>query len=78
MSAVNYTIALRFFVVMLTVLSIVLAMLVMRRDPVPVKSIIQIDALPRMHWPSILVRAGGVCLIASFVLILLICDLLCE
>jgi hypothetical protein len=75
---VNYVIALRFFVVMLTVLSVVLATLVMRRDPVPVRSIVRIDALPRLQWTSILVRTGAPCLIASFVLILMICDLLCD
>jgi hypothetical protein len=75
---VNYTIALRFFVVMLTVLSVVLATLMMRPDPVPVRSIVRIDALPRLQWTSILVHTGAACLIASFVLILMICDLLCD
>lgn len=72
----NYTIALRFFVIMLTVLSVLLATLVMRRDPIPVHSIVRTDVLPRRQWPSILVRTGAVCLIASFLLILMICDLL--
>jgi hypothetical protein len=77
-SAVNYAIALRFFVVMLTVLSVLLATFVVRRDPLPVRSIVRIDALPRLQWPSILVRTGTACLIASFVLILMICALLCA
>ena len=74
----NYTFALRFFAVMLTILSVVLATLVMRHDPVPLQSIIRIEVLRRAQWPSVMVRAGTVCLLVSFVLLLMLCDLLCD
>ncbi|NML34763.1 hypothetical protein [Paraburkholderia antibiotica] len=74
----NYTFALRFFAVMLTVLSAVLATLVIRRDPMPVCDMASIGALPRMRWPGIWMRTGVVCLCASLVLILMIGDLFID
>ncbi|KXU83170.1 hypothetical protein CI15_29120 [Paraburkholderia monticola] len=55
---------------MLAVLCVALAAFVVQRDPLPVRSTIQIDALPRRRWPTILIRTGIVCLLGSFVLLL--------
>jgi hypothetical protein len=75
---VAYTLALHVFAVMLALLCLALAMFVVQRDPLPVSNTIQIDVLPRRHWPSILVRTGIVCLFVSFVLLLKACYLLLE
>jgi hypothetical protein len=75
---VDYTLALRFFAVMLTILCLALATFMMRRDPLPVESSIQIDGLPRTQWPGVLTRSGIVCLLASFVLLLMACNFLLD
>jgi hypothetical protein len=75
---VDYTLALRFSAVMLTVLCLLLATLIGRRDPLPLESKIRIDTLPRARWPAILTRAGIVCLLGSFVLLLMACCTLLD
>lgn len=72
----DYTIALRFFAIMLTILCVTLATFLVRHDPLPVNSTIQIAALPRAQWSSILTRTGVMCMIASFVLLLAVCSFL--
>ncbi|MBC8732856.1 hypothetical protein [Paraburkholderia sp. UCT2] len=74
----DYTLALRFFAVMLTVLCLPLATLMVRRDPLPASSTIRIDALPRAQWPAVLTRTGIGFLLASFVLLLMACCLLLD
>lgn len=74
----DYTLALRFFAVMLTILCLALATFMMRQDPLPVESSIQIDGLPRTQWPGVLTRSGIVCLLASFVLLLMACNFLLD
>ena len=72
----DFSLALQFFALMLSLISIALAPFVMRCDPVPVRSIVRIDVLPHTPWPGVLTRAGAVCLLASFVALLTGCYLL--
>jgi hypothetical protein len=78
MHTVDYTLALRFFAVMLTIMCITLATFMVRRDPLTVKSSIQINVLPRAQWPDALTRMGAVYLFASFVLLLMACNFLLD
>ena len=43
----DYSFALKFFAVVLALLSIALVPFFVRRDPAPVRSIVRIEALPR-------------------------------
>lgn len=72
----NYSIALRFFVIVLTLISIALVPIVMRREPAPVAGMPSIQVLPRPQWPGILTRAGFICMLASFVMLLMFCAFL--
>jgi hypothetical protein len=72
----DYSLALRFFVFMLTLICIALVPFIARRDPAPVAHIVRIDALPCAQWPGRVTRAGVVCLLASFVLLLALCEFL--
>ena len=74
----DYTLALRFFAVVLTILCITLTTLMVPRDPLPVKSTIQIDVLPRAQRLGVLTRTGVVCVRMSFVLLLMVCNLLLD
>lgn len=75
---VDYALPLRFFAAVLTLLCITLAVFLVQRDPLPVKSTIQIDAVPRSQWPGVLTRTGVVCLLASYVLLLMACNVLLD
>ncbi len=72
----DYPLALRFSVGVLTLICIALAPVIARRDPAPVAHIVRIDALPRARWPGVMTRAGVVRLLASFVLLLMLCEFL--
>ncbi|MGA7778566.1 MAG: hypothetical protein WCA85_12780 [Paraburkholderia sp.] len=72
----DYSFALKFFAIMLAILSIALVPFFMRRDPAPVRSLVQIEALPRPEWPSLMTRMGTATLLASFVLLVGGCYLL--
>jgi len=74
----DYSIALRFFVIMLTLICIALVPIAARRDPAPVAGVLSINVLPRRQWPVILTRAGFVCMLASFVMLLMICAFLLK
>lgn len=71
----DYSLALQFFALMLLLICMALVPFVMRRDPVPVRSIVQIDVLPRSQWPGTSMRVGLAGLIASFALLLAGCYL---
>jgi hypothetical protein len=75
-SIMDFSFALQFFSVVLSLICIGLVPVVARRDPAPVKSVVQIDALPQPHWPGLLTRAGVASLLVSFVLLLAGCYLL--
>jgi hypothetical protein len=66
----DYSFALKFFAIMLAILSIALVPFFMRGDPAPVRSIVQIDALPRPKWPGWMTRMGAATLLASFALLI--------
>jgi hypothetical protein len=70
LSIMDYSLALQFFALMLVMIGITLVPIFIRRDPVPVRSIIRIDMLPRTRWPGLLTRVGVVRLLASFVMLL--------
>ncbi|CAG4905330.1 hypothetical protein [Paraburkholderia saeva] len=74
----DYSIALRFFVIILTLISIALVPIVMRRDPAPASGMLGIQVLPRPQWPGILTRAGFLCMLASFVLLLMFCAFMLQ
>ncbi len=68
--------ALQFFAAMLTLICVVLGTIVMRVDPAPMPTIVRIHGLRRSRWPCALTRAGLVCLLVSFVLLIAGCYLL--
>lgn len=72
----DYSLALRFFVVMLTLICIALVPFIARRDPAPVAHTVRIHSMPREQWPGMVTRAGVVCLLVSFVLLLALCEFL--
>jgi hypothetical protein len=72
----DYSFALKFFAVVLALLSIALVPFFVRRDPAPVRSIVRIEALPRPQWPSLMTRVGSAAMLASFVLLIGGCYLL--
>jgi hypothetical protein len=69
---------LQFFAAMLTLICVVLGTIVVRIDPAPVPTIVRIHGLRRRRsrWPCMLTRAGLVCLLASFVVLIAGCYLL--
>jgi hypothetical protein len=72
----DYSFALKFFAVVLALLSIALVPFFVRHDPAPVRSIVRIEALPRPQWPSLMTRVGSAPMLASFVLLIGGCYLL--
>ncbi|OLL27429.1 hypothetical protein BTH42_33045 [Burkholderia sp. SRS-W-2-2016] len=70
--------ALRIVAVVLTVACLSIATLMVQHDLLSVTSTTPIEVLPRARWPAILTRAGMMCMLASFVLILWICFLLTD
>ena len=74
----DYSIALRFFVILLTLISIALVPIVMRREPALIAGMSSIQVLPRPQWPGILTRAGFICMLASFVMLLMFCAFLLQ
>jgi hypothetical protein len=72
----DYSFALKFFAVVLALLSIALVPFFVRHDPAPVRSIVRIEALPRPQWPSLMNRVGSAAMLASFVLLIGGCYLL--
>lgn len=76
MTIMNYSFALQFFALVLLLISIALVPFVMRRDPVPTPSVVQMDMLPHTQWPGLLTRIGVMGLLTSFVVLLAACCLL--
>ncbi|TAL98089.1 MAG: hypothetical protein EPN73_04325 [Paraburkholderia sp.] len=80
----DYSIALRFFVILLTLISIALVPIAMRREPALITGMSGmscmpgIQVLPRPQWPGILTRAGFICMLASFVMLLMFCAFLLQ
>jgi hypothetical protein len=68
---VDYTFALRFFAILLTILCVTLATFVIRREEMPTKSELKMDALPPMQAHDLRTRTAIACLLASFVLLLM-------
>ncbi|OLL27433.1 hypothetical protein BTH42_33065 [Burkholderia sp. SRS-W-2-2016] len=69
----DYTFALRFFAILLTILCITLATFLVRGDPQPVKRKIQIEPFPPAQWPEVYTRVSIGCLLMSLVLLLMAC-----
>jgi len=65
--------ALQFFAAMLTLICIVLSVVVLRIEPVPMPVIMRIHGMRRSEWPARLTRAGIVCVLASFTILLGCC-----
>ncbi|MEW6341567.1 MAG: hypothetical protein AB1704_12900 [Pseudomonadota bacterium] len=74
----EFSFALKAFSIVLALFCIALVPFFIRRDPAPVHSIVQIEALPRPAWPSLLTRMGSATLVASFVLLAGGCYLLIK
>ena len=83
----DYSLALRFFVIILTLISIALVPIAMRREPALITGMSGmsgmscmpgIQVLPRPQWPGILTRAGFICMLASFVMLLMFCAFLLQ
>lgn len=70
--------ALQCFAVMLTLICIALVPFVIRHEPKPMPRIVSIAILPRCQWPGVLTRAGIVCLLVSFALLIAACCLLLD
>ncbi|WP_118180637.1 hypothetical protein [Paraburkholderia phosphatilytica] len=72
----DYSFALRCFALMLTLISIALIPLVARRDAsIAAPSPLPAGVLPRPRWHAALTRAGVVCLLLSFVVLMAVCEL---
>lgn len=72
-SVMDYSLTLQFFGSVLSLISIALAVLVMRCDPIPVRSPVQIDSLPNVRRPAMFTRVGTGCLQAIFILLVAGC-----
>jgi hypothetical protein len=72
----DFPFALRCFAFMLTLVSIALIPLVAHRDAsIAAPSPLPAGVLPRPHWAAALTRAGIVCLLLSFVVLMAACEL---
>ncbi|HYS64174.1 MAG TPA: hypothetical protein VEN30_10240 [Paraburkholderia sp.] len=69
----NVYLTLETLVVALALLCVALMPVSIRIDPGLARRIVQLDRLPGTRWPKLLTRAGLVCLLASFVLLLIAC-----
>ncbi|HVE06764.1 MAG TPA: hypothetical protein VNE00_05880 [Paraburkholderia sp.] len=65
----DFSFALRFFALMLTLICILLIPLAIRREPAPHPIVVSLVALPRSKWPGRLASVGVACLLASFALL---------
>ncbi|GAB2911684.1 hypothetical protein GCM10027093_57580 [Paraburkholderia jirisanensis] len=65
----DFSFALRFFTMMLTLICIALIPLAIRREPAPHPVVVSLAALPRTRWPGRLAGAGVACLLASFAML---------
>ena len=74
--AMDLSFALQFFVAMLALICIFLGMVIARLDPTPMPVIVRIHGMRRSKWPARLTRAGIVCVLASFTVLLGCCYLL--
>lgn len=72
----DFSFAIQSFACMLSLICIVLVPIVIRRDPVPVMSIVGTGQLSDTRWPGRATRIGTVCLLASFVILLAECYVL--
>jgi hypothetical protein len=70
--------ALQFFAAMLTLICVVLSVVVVRLDPTPMPMIVRVHGggMRRSKWPARLTRAGLVCVLASFAVLIGCCYLL--
>ncbi|MEM5435404.1 hypothetical protein [Paraburkholderia diazotrophica] len=67
---------LQFFAAMLALICVALGIILMRIDPAPMPTIVRIHGMRRSKWPCVVTRAGLVCLLASFALLVGGCYLL--
>jgi hypothetical protein len=65
----DFSFALRFFALMLTLICILLVPLAIRREPAPHPIVVSLVTLPRSKWPGRLAGVGVACLLASFALL---------
>jgi hypothetical protein len=65
----DFSLALRFFSLMLTLICILLIPLAIRREPAPHPAVVGLVALPRSKWPGWLAGVGVACLLASFAML---------
>jgi hypothetical protein len=65
----DFSFALRFFALMLTLICIGLIPLAIRREPAPHPVVVGLAALPRAKWPGRLAGLGVACLLASFAML---------
>jgi len=72
----DYSLVLHLSILILALMCLALAPVIARRDPAPLVRIVRIDTLPREQWPGLMTRAGFICLLAAFVLLLLACELM--
>jgi uncharacterized membrane protein len=68
--------ALQFFAAMLTLICVALSIVVVRLDPTPMHTIVRIHGMRRARWPARVTRAGLVCVLASFAVLVGCCYLL--
>jgi hypothetical protein len=69
--------ALQFFAAILTLICVVLSVVVVRLDPAPMPMIVRMHGgMRRSKWPARLTRAGLVCTLASFTVLIGCCYLL--
>ncbi|MEI6001683.1 hypothetical protein H3V53_32330 [Paraburkholderia bengalensis] len=72
----DLSLALQFFAAMLSLICVILVGIVIRFDPAPMPTIVRIHGVRRSRWPCMLTRAGLMCVLASFVVLLVSCYLL--
>jgi hypothetical protein len=72
----DYSLVLHLSILILALMCLALVPVIARRDPAPLVRIARIDALPREQWPGLMTRAGFVCLLVAFILLLLACELM--
>ncbi len=66
----DFSLALQLFAGMLTLICVALVPFAIRDEPAAMPRTVSIAALPRSKWPGVVTRAGVICLLGSFAMLI--------
>jgi hypothetical protein len=69
----DISLTLETFAIALALFCVALVPFAISRDPGLARRVVQMDNLPRPHWPNLLTRVGAASLLVSFALLLAGC-----